>query len=134
MQNLQDKDVYALFVKTVGEAPLQSKLLQIGANDGKAYDPVFNIIRQRTDIHVTLIEPILEYFKYLVQNYSYRENVTFLNVAISDKSGIASLRYIPVNDIQPNNLPNWVRGIATMERNRNAMDATYSDFTGEKRG
>lgn len=131
MNILKDAEVHALFTKLLIDMPPHSKILQIGANDGKSYDPVYKVIRDREDIHITLVEPIPEYFKYLVKNYEYRESVSFLNVAISDSNGVATLRYIPVTEIKPNNLPHWARGIATMEKNRNAMDETYRDFKRE---
>lgn len=127
---LSDQALLSKFMKAVIMCPQNAKAIQIGANDGISYDPIYASLKKRPDIHITLVEPIVEYFRKLVENYSYRENVNFLNIAVSDQNGEAELRYVPLSAIERDNLPSWARGLATLETNKNGMDSTYESSEG----
>ncbi|MCK0068285.1 FkbM family methyltransferase [Kordiimonas laminariae] len=130
--DLQDKDLLQKFISALTDSPENSKVMQIGANDGVSYDPVYHNIQDRQDIHITLIEPVVDYFRTLVQNYASRKNVSFLNIAVSDRNGEAELRYIPLHAVQSEKLPKWVQGMATLEFNKNGMDDVYETSDGSQ--
>ena len=60
--------------------------IQIGANDGKTRDPIYNFVLSY-NLSGILIEPEEYVFKKLKQNYRDNNNLTFENVAISNKDG-----------------------------------------------
>ncbi|UTW59746.1 FkbM family methyltransferase [Kordiimonas sp. SCSIO 12603] len=129
-EHFSDEIILQKFMAAIAKSPQASKALQIGANDGISYDPIYHPLQSRPDIHITLIEPITEYFCKLVENYSYRENVNFLNLAVSNHNGEAELRYLPLRAIEKADLPSWARGMATLERNKNGLDKTFESSTG----
>ena len=67
-------------------------IIQIGANDGKRDDPVYNFIR-KWNVTGLLIEPNPEVFKKLKETYSDNPKLIFENIAISDRAGQAELWY-----------------------------------------
>lgn len=66
--------------------------MQIGANDGKSADPIFNHNKSWTGI---VVEPLPDVFERLKNNYvGHNDKITFENVAVSDKDGVLEL-YMP---------------------------------------
>lgn len=61
-------------------------VVQIGTNDGKTHDPLFNYI-SRQDTPCLLVEPQPDIFEKLKANYAGKENIKFANVAIGEKDG-----------------------------------------------
>ncbi len=96
--------------------------IQIGACDGKSFDPIFKLIQK---YHWTgvLVEPIPFYFKQLQENYKGIQNLTFVNKAISDKNGISNMYTIDPAGFEE--LPEWVKGISSLSTDRNALDEAY---------
>lgn len=80
---------------------LQSKeifFVQIGANDGLAFDPIFKYNDKWNGV---LIEPIPNVFEKLKENYKNKKgNYDFRKCAISSQNGILDL-YVPIaNDVK----------------------------------
>jgi hypothetical protein len=59
--------------------------VQVGAHDGKRWDPVFGHITQN-GWNALVIEPDPIYFERLSENYADHPNVTPVNVAISTRN------------------------------------------------
>lgn len=60
--------------------------VQIGANDGRKTDPIYNFV-SKYNFSGLLVEPQKNAFENLRQNYKDNDNLIFENVAISDKDG-----------------------------------------------
>mgnify|MGYP005841865625 CR=1 FL=1 len=60
--------------------------IQIGAYDGKANDPLFELVRERS-LNGILIEPQPDVFETLRENYRDSENLIFENCAIGKNDG-----------------------------------------------
>ncbi len=60
--------------------------IQIGTNDGKTNDPIYNFVLSH-NLSGILIEPQEYVFEKLKQNYRDNNNLIFENVAISNKDG-----------------------------------------------
>lgn len=60
--------------------------IQVGANDGKHKDPIYELIL-KYNLSGLLIEPLKNPFDKLRENYKNAGNLIFENVAISDKDG-----------------------------------------------
>jgi len=93
-------------------------VVQIGANDGMAGDPICSLIKSHPTWNALLVEPVPELFQRLTQTYQGFTNVRFENLAISDQAGSSqffmvhpsALRAIP-------DLPPWWDQLGSFERN-----------------
>ena len=85
--------------------------IQIGANDGKRFDPIFEIVNE-LNLSGLVIEPIKEYFEDLVKNYSDSANVFPINKAIYSES----TELIMFKHIRDREAPDWVNGIASIKK------------------
>ncbi len=86
------------------------KFVQVGANDGKSFDYLYDFVTVRESVGL-VIEPISQYFKELKKNYRDYQNIRCLNVAIH-----ATFHQVGVFKINPEFeylYPDWVRGSAS---------------------
>jgi FkbM family methyltransferase len=83
-------------------------VLQIGANDGLATDPIHDLLMQNPDWEAILVEPVPFLYERLKKNYLGRSKTRFLNVAVSEKDGNADFYYLD-EDVKKNGLqiPEW---------------------------
>lgn len=72
------------------EVPRDFFFIQIGSNDGKKNDPIYNFIL-KYKLTGLLVEPQKEVFKSLLQNYRGQDNLIYANVAISQKDGFQKM-------------------------------------------
>lgn len=98
------------------------RVLQIGANDGKQFDPIYKYIKAHNNIKCVFIEPLIEYFSALVNNYKEKTESIFLNVGISDFDGLTNIRFVDPKAVSDGLVPPWAAGIGTVECMRNAID------------
>lgn len=70
--------------------PRPFTFLQVGALDGMFCDPIYERVL-KDGWHGILVEPQPAYFKRLVENYSGVDGLTFLNSAVSDHEGTATM-------------------------------------------
>lgn len=82
--------------------------LQIGANNGKRFDPIFNAVK-RLNLRGLAIEPVEEYYNELVVNYK-NSKVIPVNRAIYEENKKISIFRIK----QDIDLPEWSKGIASL--------------------
>ncbi len=83
--------------------------VQIGANDGVIYDPIHEHVAKHNWQGV-LVEPVPHYFEQLKTNYASHPNLTFENVAISNKNEQRDFYRIREGlDF----LPEWCNGLGT---------------------
>lgn len=63
-------------------------ILQVGANDGVLYDPMYHTLLRRQNVTATRIEPIAEYFHELRDNCaSFASRVELFNLCIGEEDG-----------------------------------------------
>ena len=89
--------------------------VQVGAHDGKRWDPVFGHITQN-GWNALVIEPDPIYFERLSENYADYPNVTPVNVAISDEE--QSFLLFHVSEHAKGKYPKWLQGCASVHVNR----------------
>jgi FkbM family methyltransferase len=83
--------------------------VQIGANDGVIYDPIYQYVN-RYGWDGLLVEPVGCYFKKLKANYRNNPQLAFENVALSDKQETRNFYRIQEGlDF----LPAWCHGLGT---------------------
>lgn len=83
--------------------------LQIGANNGKRFDPIFNVVTS-LDLSGLAIEPVKEYYDELVVNYR-NSKVIPVNRAIYEENKKISVFRVK-KDVD---LPEWTKGIASLD-------------------
>lgn len=103
---------YALHRSGLHRSPV--RFIQIGANDGQRYDPIAQHIRDR-GWSGTLIEPRGLYFRALKQRYADHPRIRLVQAALAADRSERTLYYIESNESV---LPDWVHGLATLERQR----------------
>jgi FkbM family methyltransferase len=94
--------------------------IQIGAMDGVTFDPLRRHIVTNKWRGI-LVEPLVDCFTRLCANYSGMQNLTFENVAITEKQEVRRLNRVPSNAISGKGLPEWTLGIASFFTDRNAI-------------
>ena len=93
----------------------------VGAMDGVNHDNTFKYAFKNKHWKGLLIEPMRDYFQKLNENYEYRENLIFENVAISDSEGYEYMFRIPSKLIESGEVTSWSDVISTFYPEKNAM-------------
>jgi FkbM family methyltransferase len=93
----------------------------VGAMDGVNHDNTFKYAFKNKHWKGLLIEPMKDYFEKLKENYEYRENLIFENVAISDSEGYEYMFRIPSELVESGEVPPWSNGISTFYPEKNVM-------------
>lgn len=88
--------------------------VQIGANDGKRFDPISPLIKHYS-WHGVMVEPDPTYFAALQQLYGKKPRLKLLNAALAASCGEMPL-YVIGPDIP--NLPDWTQGLGSLKRER----------------
>jgi FkbM family methyltransferase len=86
--------------------------IQVGANDGISFDFLYSFVIKRKTTGV-VIEPVLDYFKELENNYKDFPKIIKINKAVHPFKN-----EIVINKISPKAIvkyPDWVRGIASID-------------------
>lgn len=91
--------------------------LQVGAMDGKSYDPIYPYVSQY-GWHGILIEPLPDMMARLKKNYDGAQGLIFENVAISDKEEERPLYRIPTESITKHHLDDWLKGMSTFSETK----------------
>ena len=94
--------------------------VQVGANDGKQFDPIQSYVRYY-QWGGLLIEPVSDYFVELQKNYADCPRLKFINAAIADHEG--SVTIYRVNPHDPS-VPKWKQGIASLHREHSLRSGT----------
>jgi FkbM family methyltransferase len=103
-------------------------IIQIGANDGKMDDPIYEFVTYYPQkVSGILIEPVKDYFKELKTNYKKYPNFILLNVAIhNSQKEMTIYRPDPVK-MEQYGLPQWIKGIASFNKDHHKISGTPKD-------
>lgn len=95
------------YVKWEESSDTHYDYVEIGTSDFETASEVFS------DNHRGLsIEPIIEYLDRLPIKPKNKK----LNYAISDTDGVSNIYYVGIDDIEKNNLPEWIRGCNSIDK------------------
>jgi FkbM family methyltransferase len=86
--------------------------IQIGANDGKSFDYLFEIVSTRKSNGI-VVEPIVDYFNELVENYKYYPQIIKINKAVHPSKTESTI--YKINNLATYKYPDWVKGIASFD-------------------
>ena len=87
------------------------KFIQVGANDGISFDFLCSFVVRRKSKGI-VIEPVLDYFNELKDNYKDFPEIIKINKAVHPYE-----KKVIINKISPNAItkyPDWVKGIASL--------------------
>jgi|GEM_PF-966997 len=107
------------------------KFLQIGANDGKRFDPIFEFVSiNHSRLEGIVLEPIKDYYNELKYNYSKYKNIISVNKAIHNDLDEAIIYKL---DKEKEHLaPEFAKGIASFNPNHHEKTSIPSEFIKEE--
>lgn len=88
--------------------------------DGKSFDLLHDFILKYKWKGI-LVEPLPDLFAELRSNYALCEGLLFENVAVTDTYETRTIYRVPQDSIKDAKLPQWVKGISSLYRDRNAL-------------
>lgn len=109
------------FLETLGKENKDVFVLQIGAMDGKTFDPVYEFIAKYRWGGL-MVEPMEDHFSELQKTYAGHGNIAFDNVAIAEEAGKKIMHFIPTRHIKNGDVPNWGLGASSFYKDRNALE------------
>jgi len=120
---MKSADLHERFAQELSRVMVDSgvRLLQIGAGDGRRHDPIFGFMKRNSGAQGVFIEPMLEYFEALVQNYHDKVGSTFLNLAVTPEGGERVIHFVDPAAVASGVVPAWAFGISSLLPNRNAI-------------
>jgi FkbM family methyltransferase len=95
--------------------------IQIGANNGKRFDPIYNVV-QSLNLKGLAIEPVKDYYNELVETYK-NSRVTPINRAIYEDNKTISIFKVK----QDADLPEWSKGIASLNSEHHKKSNTSKE-------
>lgn len=105
-------------------------VLQIGAMDGVAFDPVHALIRT-FGWHGVLVEPMPDMFEALKKNYAGCEGLAFVNKAVAEHDGEIEMTRIDPKAVESGTLPGGALGISTMMPDRGVIGCYAEGLSAE---
>jgi FkbM family methyltransferase len=99
--------------------------IQIGANDGKSFDPIYRIVTTE-GVGGLVIEPVRYYYDQLVRNYSRFSKVHPVNVAIHNTEKRMTLYSVDPDKL--GKLPPGAKGIASFSRAHHELSGIPREF------
>jgi len=87
--------------------------IQIGANDGVAYDPIRKQI-EKYHWRGILIEPVEHHFQRLVEHHRGRTGLIFENLAIAPHDGAIAFHHYPRAMEKVAGFPPWAKGMGSI--------------------
>jgi FkbM family methyltransferase len=113
-------ELWCQLLTRLGTATSDVFFVEIGANDGVSFDPLYTyIIRHRW--RGLLVEPLPDVFRQLKETYKQCNGLLFENIAIAEKPGRRDMYRISTDAVSNGTLPAWTKGIASFFNDRNAL-------------
>ncbi len=94
----------------------EAMIVQIGSNDGKTGDPIFDLLNKREKWKAIFVEPVPYLFERLKQNYNFDPRFVFENVAINNGSEQVFYSVKPEAKKELPDLPTWFDQLGSFEK------------------
>ncbi|MEZ4856624.1 MAG: FkbM family methyltransferase [Gelidibacter sp.] len=106
--------------------------IQIGANDGKRFDPIYEFVKYNgTRVKGYVVEPVKDYYEDLCANYKNHPNIMPLNVAIHNTLQETSI--YKVGKAFESMVPEFALGIASFDKNHHKKTHIPSEYIIEEK-
>lgn len=92
-------------------------VVQIGSNDGKTNDPLYDLFTRYSAWRGLLVEPIAYLCERLRANYPDTDRFAIANVAINQGTDLPFYYFDPQAKIDHPEIPNWYDQLASFDRN-----------------
>src|ERR1043166_4307016 len=119
---------FELLIDTILRKQNHLFFIQVGANDGKTSDPIYDFVtRHPKNVRGILLEPVKDYFEELRSNYHGRSNVIILNLAIHNSNREMNIYRVDPGRLERQELPIWAKGIASFNQAHHELSGTPGD-------
>ena len=99
--------------------------IQVGGHDGRSFDSFYHFARSRKSTGI-IVEPLIDYFARLQENYSFNKNIVLFNKAVHPQ--FKDVTIYRVDPAAITDLPDWAAGIASLDKDhhkRSGIDSRY---------
>lgn len=130
VESLNKPDMFSLLINKIYRHTEDFQFLQIGANDGVSFDPIYEFV---TTNHVSgvVVEPLKDMFASLCYHYRNQPQIKPVNIAIHQhEKEITLYRTDPGASAE---LPNWTQGIASINSDHHKKSSTPSKYIVEEK-
>jgi FkbM family methyltransferase len=121
---------YEYWIHTVLHALARNEpetvFLQVGAMDGKRFDPIYAFVRHYA-WRGLILEPLPDLFAELRRNYAGQANVTLVNAALADADCERAMFRVGRDAVHSGAVPLWAEGLGTFFPERNALGGVGLD-------
>lgn len=105
-------------IKSALKGQTSAFIVQVGANDGRTGDPIFNLIQKNPAWEVVFVEPVPFLFERLRENYGMSARFRFENLAIGEARGLMPFHYVSEQAVRDMpELPEWHDQLGSFDRN-----------------
>ena len=109
-------NIYGRVLESISDRDIT--FLEIGACDGVfPMDPLYPHSFTNKHWKGVLVEPIPYYFSKLKENYENRDNLQFVNCAITEEDCTIKMHTMPTELIEDGTVPYWSRGVSCVDPN-----------------
>ena len=119
------RSIEALLYKQLREAGQDFFFVQIGANDGVSFDWTYKFVTANR-VKGIVVEPLRDIFDELCENYKEHPQILPVNVAIHKTE--RNIELYRVDPKKSDVLPDWTKGIASVDYNHHRKSRTPSKF------
>ncbi len=115
LARINDVDNFESYLYLLLQKKKTISFIQIGANDGKMADPIFDFVSQNHKyVKGIAVEPMRDFFQRLAQNYNAYNDILTINIAIHNTEKEMILwRIAPEKE---HLVPTWAKGISSFDR------------------
>lgn len=131
IQNVQYFDFFDSLLHQLIKQNGTVSFVQIGANDGKRFDPVYEFVTiYENKVDGVLLEPVKEYYNDLVANYKPYKNIKTVNKAIHNHQNETTI--YKVKKKYESELPELAKGIASFDSGHHKKTRIPSQYVEEE--
>jgi len=116
------------FKKVLGDKAVQ--IVQIGSNDGRAGDPLYHLLHEKTNWSGLFVEPVTYIFERLQKNYPDSPRFRFENAAINQGESLEFYWVDPIAKEHLTDLPFYFDQLGSFDKNHivRALDGKLEPY------
>lgn len=115
------QDIFLRILNQICKEKDDVTFIQIGAADGKSFDPFHEHVKNNKKLRGIFVEPLPDLFAKLKETYHGRQNLHFENCAFSDADETRTMYRVPIDAVDRGLVPDWALGLSSFYPDRNAL-------------